>query len=220
MPPVLPDVSQGSPRFDPPAADERVASEQLERATAGDRVALDALLACHLPQLHAFVHARLGRGLRPRESSLDIAQSVCRQILAQPQTCKFDGEERFRAWLFALALNKIREKHRYHQAACRARNRETATFDETVPHPLADLVTPSQLAVGSETGAAMAAALAALDDEHRQVITLARIGRLPHRVIAELMGRSEDASRRLLGRALLRLVAELRRRGVEVGHAE
>src|SRR5688500_6440530 len=47
-----------------------------EQATTGDRVALDSLLERYLPQLHAFVHARLGPGLRPRESSVDVVQSV------------------------------------------------------------------------------------------------------------------------------------------------
>ena len=49
-----------------------------------------------------------------------------------------------------------------------------------------------------------------------QVITLARIVCLPHRVIAEVMDRSEEAVRQLLARAVLRLTLELRTRGVEL----
>ena len=44
---------------------------------------------------------------------------------------------------------------------------------------------------------------------------MARIVGLPHRVIAEVLGRSEIAVRQLLVRALLRLATELRRRGIE-----
>ena len=60
----------------------------------------------------------------------------------------------------------------------------------------------------------MAAALAELSEEHREVITLARIVQLPHEVIAESMGRSEPAVRQLLVRALLGLSQRLKQRGI------
>jgi RNA polymerase sigma-70 factor (ECF subfamily) len=188
-----------------------------EQATKGDRGALDSLLARYLPQLHAFVHARLGPGLRLRESSQDVVQSVCRELLASRETFEFRGEERFRAWLFTAALRKIHGKHRHHQLAMRDQGREAAVADAAPLLELAHLLTPSVNAVGNETGAAIAAALAALTEEHREVITLARVVGLPHRVTAELMDRSEEAVRQLLVRALMSLARELRSRGVEVG---
>ena len=45
-------------------------------------------------------------------------------------------------------------------------------------------------------------AFAQLSDEHREVITLAKLVGLPHRDIAARMGRTEAASRVLLHRAL------------------
>ena len=56
----------------------------------------------------------------------------------------------------------------------------------------------------------------ALSDEHREVITLARVVQLPHAVIAESMGRTEAAVRQLLVRALLELSRQLKRRGVSL----
>ena len=70
--------------------------------------------------------------------------------------------------------------------------------------------------MGKEAASALEASLDALSPEHREVITLARIVCLPHRVIAEVMDRSEEAVRQLLARAMLRLTVELRRRGVEL----
>jgi RNA polymerase sigma-70 factor (subfamily 1) len=190
-----------------------------DAATSGDAAALDELLERYLPQLHAFVHARMGPALRPRESSMDVVQSVCRQVLAARSGFDFQGEERFRAWLFTSALNKIREKHRHHHLDKRdiARERNADAGDGNPIAEFAHLLTPSQEAVGRETAAALAAALDALTEEHREVITLARLVRLPHRVIAEVMGRTEPATRQLLGRALLRLTTELRSRGVHFG---
>jgi RNA polymerase sigma-70 factor (ECF subfamily) len=200
---------------DPLATGE--AAAQFEAAVGGDRGALEALLVRYFPQLHAYVHARLGPALRPQDASLDIVQSVCRQVLARERLTTFADEERFRAWLFTSALNKIRQRHRHLHAAQRDRRREAPILDGADLAPgLACFLTPSQEAVGHETSAALAAGLAALSEEHREVITLARVGQLPHRVIAEVMGRSEEAVRQLLGRALLRLAAELRARGVDI----
>ena len=187
-----------------------------EQAAAGDRAALGTLLEHYLPQLHGFVHARLGPGLQARESSMDVVQSVCRQILAAREVSDFRGEERFRAWLFTCALNKVREKARYHRFARRDMAREERGREVNPLSSVAHLLTPSQEAAGNETAAALAEALAVLSEEHREVITLARIVRLPHSVIAEVMGRSEPAVRQLLARALVRLTLELRERGIEL----
>jgi RNA polymerase sigma-70 factor (ECF subfamily) len=187
-----------------------------EHATAGDRSALDGLLERYLPQLHAFVRARMGAALRPRESSVDVVQSVCRQLLGARDVFEFRGEERFRAWLFTSALNKVREKHRLHHGGKRDQRREARATEGDPIAAVALLLTPSKVAMGNEVAAALSAALEALSEEHREVITLARLAELPTAIIAETMDRSEAAVRKLLGRALLALAAELRRRGVAV----
>jgi len=191
-----------------------------DQATRGDKNALDDLLQRYLPQLHAYVHARLGAELRARESSLDVVQSVCRQLLETGAAFDFRGEERFRAWLFTAALNKVRDRHRELHSDKRdvARERPPAESEADAATVAVHLLTPSQAAIGRETAAAVSASLAALTEEHREVVTLARLVRLPHQVIAEVMGRSEEATRQLLARAMVRLTRELRRRGVDVAH--
>lgn len=185
-------------------------------ATQGDQDALDQLLQRYLPQLHAFVHARLGQHLRARESSLDVVQSVCRELLSARQDFAFAGEDRFRGWLFTAALNKVRERHRRMHAEKRdvAREVDPEAGDSFVA--IAHLLTPSQDAIGNETAAAVRGALEELSEEHREVITLARLVKLPHRVIAEVLQRSEDATRQLLVRAMLQLTRGLKRRGIDV----
>ena len=190
-------------------------AELYERSATGDAASLDALLARYMPQLHAYVHARLGADVRARESSMDVVQSVCRDLLAERARFDFRGEERFRAWLFTAALNKMRDKHRFHCGELRDLHREDpAAIDADATLALC-LLTPSQDAVAAETGRGLQAALAALPEDHREVITLARVVGLPHRVISEVMGRSEEAVRQLLGRSLVELALELRRRGIE-----
>jgi RNA polymerase sigma-70 factor (ECF subfamily) len=185
-----------------------------ERAASGDEASLDTLLARYLPQLHAYVRVRLNDELRARESSMDVVQSVCRDVLAARSKFDFRGEERFRAWLFTTALNKVRDKYQFHRGGGRDVRREVdaVELDATVAH---NLLTPSQGAVANEVARSVREALAALSEDHREVVTLARIVGLPHKVIAEVMGRSEAATRQLLGRALLQFVVELRRRGID-----
>jgi RNA polymerase sigma-70 factor, ECF subfamily len=195
-------------------------SSPFDRADRGDREALDELLVRYLPQLHTFVHARLGSALRARDSSVDVVQSVCRQLLAASEKFEFRGEDRFRAWLFTAALNKIRERHRRAHADKRDDQRDGGAFDAADASSLAaiaHMLTPSQDAVGRETATALAAALAELSEEHREVITLARLVELPHAVIAEVMGRTEPATRQLLARGMVQLALALRRRGVDSG---
>jgi RNA polymerase sigma-70 factor (ECF subfamily) len=183
-------------------------------AQGGDEVALRALLERYLPQLHAFVRLRASAELRARESSMDVVQSVCHELLAAAPRFSFRGEERFRAWLFTSALNKLREKHRRHRYAKRDVGRERPLPPDKAMVQAMSLLTPSVDAIGQETALALQESLAALSDEHREVITMARVLKLPHAVIAEATGRSEGAVRQLLLRALLNLAEELRKRGV------
>lgn len=185
-----------------------------DRARAGDGAALERLVATYLPQLHAFVRVRLGGRLRARESSMDIVQSACRELLSDPSRHEFRSEDRFRAWLFTTAINKLREKHRFHGRDKRDIERERDAPDGDGLLQAANFLTPSVDAIGRETVLALDAAMATLSEEHREVITMARIVQLPHAVIAEAMGRSEDAVRQLLVRALRCLADELRRRGI------
>lgn len=192
------------------------AKQLFDDAAAGSGESLEKLLERYLPQLHGFVRARLGPGLGPREASVDVVQSICRQVLMAKERFEFRGEERFRAWLFTTALNKLREKYRVHLSAGRSVAREAGSLDHDSITAAAILLTPSAEAIGNETAEAIEASLAALSEEYREVITLARIVQLPHRVIAELLERSEEATRKLLSRAMLALSDELERRGVDL----
>ncbi len=51
---------------------------------------------------------------------MDVVRSVCRELIEAPRDFRFRSEDRFRVWLFKAALNKIRDKHRFHErdASC------------------------------------------------------------------------------------------------------
>lgn len=178
----------------------------VEHARAGDAEAVGSLLERHLPGLLLYVRLHAGELLRRKEESLDLCQSVCREVLQHCGGFEYRGEGAFRNWLYAQALGKIRDRQKYWHAHKRDVGREQALGETADLVGLAALApaffTPSQVAIREEDLQRLEQAFAALTPEHRQVITLARIVGLPHAEIAKQMGRSEVAARGLLHRAM------------------
>jgi RNA polymerase sigma-70 factor (ECF subfamily) len=180
-------------------------------ASRGDPVAIGEVLRAYLPRLQQFVHLRLGGPLRAREDTLDVVQSTVRELLEESRF-EWRGEVEFRAWLFQAALNKIREKGRFHAAEKRALAREVGVDSApatALGDAIRDLVTPSRVAMAREDLQRLEDAFERLTEPQREVLTLARVVGLPHAVIAERLGKSEVAVRQLLVRAMVALGAAL-----------
>lgn len=178
----------------------------MQRAQAGDRDALDQLLARHLPSLRAYVRLKLSPDVRRREAASDVVQSICREVLGDLDGASFSGEDEFKAWMFQVAMNKILNKRAFHGAAKRDLQRELP--DPSAALVLAahgDLTSPSGGAIAAEELARIEDAFDQLSDEHKDVILKSRFLALTHQQIAEETGRSEAAVRQLLLRARARL---------------
>lgn len=186
--------------------------DAVQRASQGEAARVRTLLERYLPRLRAFVRLRVDASLRQRESCSDLVQSVCREVLEGGSGFEYRSEEAFRGWLFKAALNKVRERARFHRAQRRAAVREEA-LDPTGEAELRPLyqriTTPTQAAVAHEMAERLERAFDRLSEDHREVITLTRIVGLPRAEVAKAMGRSEGATSMLLSRALLELVAVL-----------
>ncbi len=170
------------------------------------------LLGEYVPRLRAFLRLRLGPELRALESSMDLAQSVCRELLEGGASFEVRSEREFVSWLFRAALTKIRNRHRFHHREQRDAARR-APLDTAAHADYCDLGTPSRIAGAREDVDRLERAFDALSEDHREVITLHRIVGLSHAEIGAQLGRSEAATRKLLGRALVALGQQLRRGG-------
>lgn len=184
-------------------------------ATRDGSIAPANLAVHYLPRLRAFVCARLGADLRARVDESDIVQSVCRELCNGEQRLQFDSERQFRAWLFSAALNKIRDKARYWGREKRSAEHEQPAdsridLDQRLAG-LAGVFTPSRIASAREEAERIEDVIANLPDDYRAVIALTRIAGLDYRQAGEELGRSPDATRVLLGRALRRLAGELKK---------
>jgi RNA polymerase sigma-70 factor (ECF subfamily) len=190
----------------------------VDSASRGDAAAVEELLTRYLPGLDAFVRLRAGPLLRARESSSDLVQSVCREVLAHVDRFQYRSEGLFKQWLFTTAARKIADRCDHVQAQRRDVRREVAldaAAASSAAGSFADacrsLVTPSRELIGREELVATERALLELDDDHREVILLARVVGLSAREIGEQMNRSESAVRSLLHRALAELSARVER---------
>lgn len=177
----------------------------------GRRVDFEALLEQHLPRLRAFIRLRTNRAIRSRESHTDLVQSVCREVLQGADAFEYRGDAAFRKWLYTAALRKIVERDRSWRAQKRDVRREQAapetpsSTDGDLFDAYATVSTPSVVLSRKENAAALEAAFDQLSEEHREVVTLAKVVGLSHAEIAEQTGRSEEASRQILRRALIKL---------------
>ena len=181
---------------------------------AGDEEAREALLARHLAELTAFVRLRLGPALRSRETSNDIAQSVCREVLEDLSGFEYRGEQGFRNWLFLRADRKIRDRGRFWTRLKRSAHRELPLAgsddeEQRVFEQLRTFFTPSRDAVAREELQRLERAFRELPDDYRRVIVLSRVLGLGHEEVARAMDRTPVATRTLLSRALARLAAAM-----------
>ncbi len=187
-----------------------------------DPAALDALIAAHLDDLRAYVRLQIDPQVRVRESCSDVVQSVCREVLEDLPAFDYRGAGAFRAWLFTAALNKVKQKGRFHRARKRDVAREVRAEEENdsrasvEPGIYASLCSlepsPSQHAIAHEEAERIERAMDTLPPDHREILLLARVVRLPYVEIAARVGRTENAVRTLVHRAGVRLLAALEER--------
>ncbi|MEZ6015467.1 MAG: sigma-70 family RNA polymerase sigma factor [Planctomycetota bacterium] len=188
--------------------------DRVERASRGDALAVERVLAAWSPVLEAYLRRRSGPRLLERESAADLAQSVCREALERlgRGELEYRGDAEMRKWLLGAADLKIRGRLRRYGAAKRG---DVVRVDDDAGPPLDELArardpSPSHAAMGVEERAAFHAALARLDERQREVIQLFHFEGLTHAAIAARLGLEESHSRTLLARSLARLTQLMR----------
>lgn len=168
---------------------------------------LEEILVQQIPQLEAFVRRNTDALLRERHSVSDLVMSVCAEVLERFSEGRFDyrGRGPFSSWLRKVAASKLQHKREYVFAEKRDPRRERPGIDFNELQADASEAQPDALAEIREEFDQLGLALQSLPEEYQRVIFLARIAELPHREIAQQLGRSEAACRQLLRRAIAAL---------------
>jgi RNA polymerase sigma-70 factor (ECF subfamily) len=184
----------------------------LKEARRGSPEALDRLYERVAGRLLTVIRLRLGPHLRARLESRDILQATL--LKSFQHIDRFEGEDgtSLMAWLARIAEREILDQvdylHRGRRDVARERPLE-AGLDRAAAHVRSAL---SQAALGEEVER-LQTAIETLEPDHREVILLRKLEERSFREIAARMGRSEDACRMLLVRAMAVLTLRLHEAG-------
>jgi len=184
----------------------------LHRAKAGDREALNRLLAMYRNYLHLLARTQLDGALRARLDPSDVVQEVL--LDAYRGFGQFIGqtEPELVLWLRKCLVNKLTDLVRRHRSQKRDVRREEP-IEELLDRRMGEinsvlasgLSSPSGQATRRERAVVLADALAALPPDYCEVLRLRHLERIPLPDIAQRMGRSPGAVRMLWMRALEQL---------------
>ena len=197
--------------------DERLFREEAEsvhRAQQGDRVALDALLASQLPALRVYVRSQMPSELRAHESTSDVVQSVCREVLAQ-ERFQYQGAGQFRCWLYRAVAYRIRSKLRRLRAECRDPGRIDTSVDPDFVARISRVPSPSLAATRREDVERVEKAFERLNESDAEILGLRYMADVPVPDIARSLEITEDAAHKRLGRARRRLARAFAELGAE-----
>jgi RNA polymerase sigma-70 factor (ECF subfamily) len=175
----------------------------LARAQAGDRVALESLIARYLPRLQRWASGRLPRWARDTADTQDLVQETLFQTFKKIEKFDARGEGALFAYLRQAILNRIRDELR------RAKRRPDMT--EIDAHAQDQGLSPLEDAIGREAIERYERALATLRQEDREaVVARIELG-YTNEEIAGLLGKpSANAARMAVERAIVRLAKEMR----------
>jgi RNA polymerase sigma-70 factor (subfamily 1) len=198
------------------AEDPEDSSVLLRRAREGSRDALDTLLGACGDRLLAFIRLRLGPSLRSQLESGDILQTTLMHAFQHIDQFAGASRKSLIAWLVGIAQNAIRDEVDYFQRQ-RRDVKKTVPLSEAEEAVAAEVRTEVSRLILKEETTRLEKALESLDPVHREVVLLRKYEELSFQEIGERLGRSPDACRMLLARALTELTAEVRGRGKPQG---
>jgi RNA polymerase sigma factor (sigma-70 family) len=191
------------PAPDPASAPEATI-HLLEQARSGDHAALEALFARYLKPLRRWASGRLPRWARDVADTQDLVQETLLQTFKNLEGFEAARAGALQAYLRQALLNRIRDELRRFD-----RRGQNAALDSQAPD---GGPSPLEAAIGTEQSERYERALARLSDTDRETI----IGRVElgcsYEELAVALGKpSPDAARKAAQRAVVRLVAEMKR---------
>lgn len=179
------------------------------RAKRGDPDAISDLYRLYEGRLKGAVKRKLGDKLRGRMETMDLVQSVWKDVLSDMQGFQYQGPDSFFRWLLTRIIRKIQDKGRYFAAGKRDQEKEkrfrVGERTGDAPEPPAADPSPSQVAITDEDLNRLMSLLDQLPDNQRQALVLRMKDQMEFDDIGKIMGRSPDAARKLYTRAMKRI---------------
>jgi RNA polymerase sigma-70 factor, ECF subfamily len=194
-------------------ADE--SGELLERARRGDDAARQRLLAEHREAVRRMIALRIDPAIAARLDASDVVQDVLLEASKRLDAYLKDPAMPFHLWLRHIARDHIIDAHRRHRLAQRRgvdreRPLVPAAFADRSSLELAGQLldqelTPASAAIQQEMQRRLHVAVAALDEDDREVILMRHFEQLPNQEVAAVLGLTEAAASMRHLRALRKL---------------
>jgi len=174
----------------------------LARARSGDASALAALMARYLPDLRRWAHGRLPQWVRSTADTSDLLQDAIVRTLARLDAFQPRGRRALATYLRAAVRNRIADEHR--------RAARWGVSGAVTDALASEDASPLRRAISDETEQRYRAALAELGDRDRELIVAHFELDYSHAQLGCMIGRSPNAARMALCRAIGRLAARMR----------
>ncbi|MHC4439987.1 MAG: RNA polymerase sigma factor [Planctomycetota bacterium] len=183
-------------------------------AKGGDESAVDQLCRVYTERVRWMVRLRMGKELRRKLDSMDVVQDVLIHALGGITDFTYENEGDFVRWLSRIAENALHDKwDRFHAEKRDIRKeiplgnsgRRSGSRLSGVPRPVA-ATTPSVILSRKEDLVRLEKAIDALKPEYKEVIILTKIEGLGYQQIADRLGKSSEAVRKLVSRAMTALI--------------
>ena len=180
-----------------PPPHESTSRQLVERARQGDSDALGRLLERCLPRLHRWAHGRLARWVRTAADTSDLVHDAVLGSVRHLSGFEIRGRQALSAYLRAAVQNRIRDEHRRFKRRGPSIGTSEAIADRGP--------SPFDAAAAGEELARYRAALARLSRRDRELVVAHIDLGYSHAQIGCMTGRSPNAARMALQRAVHRL---------------
>lgn len=175
----------------------------LARAQRGETHALGRLFSRCLPDLQRWAHRQLRRFRGHGDlDTQDVVQDAFLRTLRRIDDLDLHSQQALAAYLRQTALNRIRDEHRRVMRRG-ALDALSASLADQSPSPLDQALT-------ADDNARYLAGLARLSDADRELIVAHVELDYTHEQLGRMTGRSTNAARMALQRAIRRLMATIR----------
>jgi len=174
----------------------------LARARSGESSALAALVARCLPDLRRWAHGRLPRWVRTAADTNDLIQDAVVRTLSRLDAFQPQGRRALAAYLRVAVQNRIADEHR-RAARWAIADVDTGALRSQSPSPL-------HRAIDAETEVRYRLALAQLCGRDQELIVAHFELDYSHAQVGCMIGRSPNAARMALARAIGRLAERMR----------
>jgi len=182
-------------------------------AQDGDQAALDRLCKVYSERVLRIVRMRMGPEIRSRLQSMDLVQDAFISAIRSLSNFAYENEGDFLRWMSRIVENRIRDNLEKLHAQKRDIRKETplntnrSQLQQTYisDYGPVDSTTPSLIISKREGLNRLEQAMDRLKPEYREVITLTKMEGLSYKEAAERLGKSPDAMRMLVSRAIAAL---------------